>query len=172
MVRQILDGLAQTWLDDTNTCTKETLNEAIFSAMEQATTKLSNAHGDDWQAWGWGKIQTLHMKHPLGWIPGLGRWFSAGPFPAPGYRSTLRRASSNPPNWNVKHGASIRQVIDFSDLNRSSSVLPTGQSMLPLSPFFANQAPLYANGDSHPLLIDPEKFKQISAISGVSCHPE
>ncbi|MGA1646517.1 MAG: penicillin acylase family protein, partial [bacterium] len=71
----------------------------------------------------------------------------------------LHRASSNPPDWNVKHGASIRQVIDFSDLNRSSSVLPTGQSMHPLSPFFANQAPLYANGDSHPLLIDPREIQ-------------
>ena len=159
MVRQILNGLQQTWVDDINTSTKETLNEAVFSAMEQAITKLSDAHGDDWQAWGWGKIQTLHMQHPLGWIPGLGPWFSAGPFLAPGYRSTLRRASSNPPNWNVKHGASIRQVIDFSDLNRSSSVLPSGQSMHPLSPFFANQAPLYANGDSHPLLIDTREIQ-------------
>ena len=60
--------------------------------MEQAIAKLSDAHGVDWQAWEWGKIQTLHMKHPLGWILGLGRWFSTGPFPAPGYRSTLRRA--------------------------------------------------------------------------------
>ena len=77
LVRQILNGLEQTWVDDINTSTKETLNEAIFSAMEQAITKLSDAHGDDWQAWGWGKIQTLHMKHPLGWIPGLGRWFCA-----------------------------------------------------------------------------------------------
>ena len=127
LVRQILNGLAQSWVDDINTSDMETLNEAVFSAMEQAITKLSDAYGDDWQAWGWGKIQTLHMKHPLGWIPGLGHWFSVGPFPATGYRSTVRRASSNPPKWNVKHGASIRQVIDFSDLNRSSSVLPTGQ---------------------------------------------
>ena len=55
--------------------------------------------------------------------------------------------------------ASIRQVVDFSDLNRSSSVLPSGQSMHPLSPFFANQAPLYANGDSHPLLIDTREIQ-------------
>ena len=159
LVRQILNGLAQTWVDDISTSNKETLNEVVLSAMEQAITKLSASHGNDWQTWEWGTIQTLQIKHPFGWLPGLDRWFSVGPFPAPGYRSTLRRASSNPPDWNVKHGASIRQVIDFSDLNRSSSVLPTGQSMHPLSPFFANQAPLYANGDSHPLLIDPREIQ-------------
>ena len=66
LVRQILNGLAQTWVDDINTSNKETLNEAVFSAMEQAISKLSDANGNDWQAWGWGQIQTLHNKHPLG----------------------------------------------------------------------------------------------------------
>ena len=58
-----------------------------------------------------------------------------------------------------RHFLDSFQVIDFFDLNRSSSVLPSGQSMHPLSPFFANQAPLYANGDSHPSLIDTREIQ-------------
>ena len=57
LVRQIINGLAQSWVDDINTSDKETLNEAIFSAMEQAITKLSNAYGADWQAWGVAKYK-------------------------------------------------------------------------------------------------------------------
>ena len=57
LVRQILNGLAQSWVDDINTSDKETLNEAIFYAMEQAITKLSDAYGADWQAWGVAKYK-------------------------------------------------------------------------------------------------------------------
>ena len=81
------------------------------------------------------------MKRPFIWVPGLSHWFSAGPFPVPGYRSTLHRDSSESPNCRAQLGASIRQVIDFSDLNHSSSVLPTIEFMYPISTSFANLVP-------------------------------
>jgi penicillin amidase len=40
----------------------------------------------------------------------------------------------------------MRIGIDFADVAGSQSILPTGQSGNPFSPFYANQAPLYHAG--------------------------
>ena len=110
--------------------------------MEGATTKLADSDSKEWKEWEWSKVQTLYMRNPFGWILGLHQWFSDDPFSTPGYRSIFRGAYSKPPNWDVNHGASIRQVNDFWDLNRSFALLLTWQTMHPLSLFFANQAPI------------------------------
>ena len=48
--------------------------------------------------------------------------------------------------FNQTSGASMRRIVDFSDLNRTSMILPTGQSGLHNSPHYSDQASLYHNG--------------------------
>ena len=43
-------------------------------------------------------------------------------------------------------GASMRRIVDFSDLNMTNMILPTGQSGLHNSPHYSDQASLYHNG--------------------------
>ena len=40
----------------------------------------------------------------------------------------------------------MRRIVDFSDLNRTSMILPTGQSGLHNSPHYSDQASLYHDG--------------------------
>ena len=53
--------------------------------------------------------------------------------------------SDNPVN-EVKAGPSTRRVIDFSDIENSVSILPSGQSGNPMSKHYADQAQMYNNG--------------------------
>ena len=49
-------------------------------------------------------------------------------------------------NYKVKGGPSTRRVIDFSDIENSMSILPTGQSGNPFSKHYNDQAELYNAG--------------------------
>ena len=40
----------------------------------------------------------------------------------------------------------MRRIVDFSNLNESKIIIPTGQSGLPNSPHYQDQAALYNNG--------------------------
>jgi penicillin amidase len=43
-------------------------------------------------------------------------------------------------------GASIRRIVDLSDLSKSESIIPTGQSGNPLSEHFGDQTELWLSG--------------------------
>ena len=42
-------------------------------------------------------------------------------------------------------GASVRRIIDFSDLSATRSVLPTGQSGNPISEHYGDQSSMWLN---------------------------
>ena len=48
--------------------------------------------------------------------------------------------------YDVKAGPSTRRVIDFSDIENSVSILPTGQSGNPMSSHYSDQAAMYNKG--------------------------
>ena len=48
--------------------------------------------------------------------------------------------------YNIKAGPSTRRIVDFSDVENSMSILPTGNSGNPMSKFYNNQAEMYAKG--------------------------
>ena len=43
-------------------------------------------------------------------------------------------------------GPSVRRIVDLSDLSKTLSVIPTGQSGNPLSTHFGDQSELWLNG--------------------------
>ena len=53
---------------------------------------------------------------------------------------------SDNPVYEVKAGPSTRRIIDFSDVENSVSILPTGQSGVPSSKHYNDQAEMYAQG--------------------------
>ena len=48
--------------------------------------------------------------------------------------------------YNQTSGASMRRIVDFSDLNATQLILPTGQSGIPSSPHYNDQADMYHKG--------------------------
>ena len=51
-------------------------------------------------------------------------------------------------------GPSTRMIVDFSDVENSMSILPTGQSGNPFSTYYQDQAELYVKGEFRKMMMN------------------
>jgi penicillin amidase len=115
------------------------LRAALDDALDEAADRT------------WGEIHTLTLAHPLARIPGLDAVFTAAAIPFGGDQDTISQGA-----FDARLGhrpavvPSLRAVWDLGDLERSTSVVPSGVSGNPASPHWADQAPLFAAGEAKP----------------------
>ncbi len=130
-------------------------SEEIAAAVAAASTRLrSRPPGER----GWGTVRPLILQHPLGLRPPLDRVFNLGPIPWGGDANTVGQSSPDPlrPDSDVTLAiASMRMVVDLSDVERSRFVLPGGQSGNPFSPHYRDQLPMWRVGDGTPIPFSP-----------------
>jgi len=146
----LLDG-SSTWIDNIETTNYvETLPDIVQSSIESAVEEIEVLIGPDPTTWSWGKVHTLTHPHDLGSIAILDKLFSfnVGPFITGGSGNTVNNGGYSYDKPYVEDfGASMRRIVDFSNLNETQFVLPTGQSGLPASPHYSDQAEMYINGE-------------------------
>jgi penicillin amidase len=125
------------------------LGEALTKALDDLEARL----GADMNDWRWGRLHQVHFRHILAnAIPPLNELFSAGPFEVGGGDDTVNRGVLHPSEGFADGAiASYRQIIDLADFDRSLSIITTGNSGNPASPHFADQAPMWATGEYHPM---------------------
>ena len=130
--------------------TIETKKNILSKSLSEAVSSLEKQLGFDINGWNWGKVHTLEHGHPLGTVDALKGYFNVGPFPINGAREVLNNQAftyNNTGIYNVTSGPSTRRIIDFSDIENSMSILPTGQSGNPFSEHYKDQAEMYNNGE-------------------------
>ncbi len=99
-----------------------------------------------------GTIQTLTIEHPLAKTGVLDRWLglSRGPIPLGGDAGSLNvtypRFVESTSTLSARAGASMRFVLDWSDVNRFTLNLTLGQSGHPLSRHFDDFLPSFLDG--------------------------
>ena len=148
-VRNVLRGRGA-WCDDIATARRESCAERLSDSLDMALAELSEAHGEDIEAWRWGDAHYAHFRHPvLGRIPILERIGDIR-VAADGGAFTVNRAqnriSDRRAPYASVHGPGLRAVYDLSDLDRSLFVIATGQSGNPLSRNYRDLTPLWAEG--------------------------
>ncbi|WP_371805193.1 penicillin acylase family protein [Candidatus Lokiarchaeum ossiferum] len=139
------------WFDNVSTSIEENRDSTILYGLEKSLSALEKYYGtDDISAWKWGDIHQLTFDHLLG-LPGLG----VGPFPGNGTSVTVNPSyTQNFVNWEVRYGASRggpseRIIVDFSNMNNSLSVIPSGESAISSSEHYADQLTLFLRGEFH-----------------------
>jgi len=83
-----------------------------------------------------------------------------GPFEVQGGKHTVCPYAYNYNNlYKVNHGASQRHIFDLSNWDASKTVIPTGVSGIPASPYYCNQTSLYIQNKYHadPFSLDEVK---------------
>ena len=118
--------------------------------------------GGNIEEWTWDKVHTIEHKHPIGEIATFRSFFNVGPFPVHGTREVINNLAfiySPDGFYPVTSGPSTRRVIDFSDIENSTSILPTGQSGNPFSPHYSDQAKMYNAGEFRKMLLNEEEVK-------------
>ena len=150
------------WWDDVTTeNTIETKKDILSKSLSEAVNALEKQLGSDISGWNWGKVHTLEHGHPLGTIDAFKKYFNVGPFPIKGAREVIdNRAYSynNSGIYKVTAGPSTRRIIDFSDIENSISILPTGQSGNPFSKHYNDQSEMYNNGEFRKMKLNKEEI--------------
>ncbi len=162
------------WWDDINTKDSiETQKDIVNASFGQAMASLRKDFGPDITKWTWDKVHTVEHEHPIGQIKALRSFFNVGPFSVEGTREVINNMSfpyDSTLFFKVKSGPSTRRVIDFSDIENSMSILPTGQSGNPFSQHYKDQAELYIQGRFRKMLLNKAEILETSK-SVLMFHP-
>jgi len=150
------------WWDNVNTSDSvETKNAIVNLAFRQAFQSLEEDFGEDPNLWTWNKVHTVEHGHPIGQMKALRSFFNVGPFPVSGTREVISNMAFNyddTGSYLVTSGPSTRRVIDFSDIDNSTSILPTGQSGNPFSKHYEDQAEMYIQGKFRKMMMNKEEI--------------
>ena len=154
------------WWDNISTKNKvETKKDILSNSLIEAVASLENQLGNDIKNWSWGKVHTLEHKHPLGTVASLKEYFNVGPFPINGAREVINNRGyeyNDSGLYNVNAGPSTRRIIDFSDIENSISILPTGQSGNPFSEHYRDQAEMYNKGEFRKMKMNKDEIIKVS----------
>ena len=149
-IRELFTTGESLWLDDIKTKKKsERLDDMILSSLKGSYNYIVENYGENKSNWKWGDAHALTHRHVLSKVKILDYLFSlnVGPFKSGGSSLTPNAGGySFRDGFKQTSGASMRRIVDFSDLNRTKMILPTGQSGLHKSINYKDQAELYHSG--------------------------
>ena len=129
LIQHLNEVPASYWFDRTATEAVETGSDVLRDALNATADTLATRYGWAPESWTWGDHHQLHIDFllPAGPFEALGR----GPYPFPGFTSTLLQA----PGLRVTHTASQRAVVDLSGVRPEAHVVyPGGQREHPFDP--------------------------------------
>ncbi len=166
IMKQVIEGQSKNenslWWDNTATKNKkETKKEILTQSFKDAITSLEKQLGSTETKWTWSKVHTLEHQHPIGKIAALRSFFNVGPFEESGSNEVINNMLfyfDNTGKYDVKGGPSTRRVIDFSDVENSVSILPTGQSGNPMSAHYSDQAAMYNKGQFRKMKLNKKEI--------------
>ena len=151
------------WWDDVQTeDVVETRNDIVMKSIADAWNSLVKDFGPDPSQWTWNKVHTLEHPHPIGQVESLRKFFNVGPFPVKGSREVINNMGfpyDSTGLYKVNSGPSTRRIIDFSDIENSMSILPTGQSGNPFSKHYEDQAKLYVEGKFRKMMLNKKEIE-------------
>lgn len=137
----------------------ETKEEMVIQTMKESIAFLRTKFGDETYNWRWENLHTLTLE-PLVFAQAakdssassilkliVKNVLSKGPYGVDGHGMTVNNAQYDWKDpFNVVLGPSIRRIVDLSDLRSTKSVIPGGQSGIPMSSHFDDQIDLWLNG--------------------------
>ena len=152
-IYQLAETMESAWCDDVTTNDRiETFSDNILKAFNAAVDTLVSWTGDNVLQWRYGDIHTLTIEHPMGGVKIVQKLFNPnlGPYAVGGsFHTVAPYAYKVGKDYKTNHGASERHVFDLSNWDHSKTVIPTGTSGVPASPYYGNQTKMYVNFEYH-----------------------
>ncbi len=156
------------WWDDKTTKNRvETQKDIVVDAFKKAISSLDSDFGPDITKWTWDRVHTMEHPHPIGQVAALRSFFNVGPFPVSGTREVINNmyfGYDEEGFYETTSGPSTRRIIDFSDIENSKSILPTGQSGNPFSSHYKDQAEMYIQGKFRKMMMNETEIKNSKEI--------
>ena len=161
-MRNLITRQHSVWFDDPDTPVVEDRDDLFVNSFKQAVSYLENRMGQNIDDWKWGQLHTLTFYHPFGKASSfMGYFMNIGPFPIGGSMVTVNPQPyrlSKP--WGGYHGASLRYIIDFSNMKNSRRVIPAGISGNFMSPHYDDQVEMWRTGKYRPFNLDRKSVEE------------
>ena len=145
----------------------------MLDALAEAITTLNERFGPAPEAWAWGKIRQLTLRHRFGDKKPLDQVFNIGPLPGYGDGTTVNQAGFE--FWEpLRHStvtAHLRSTIDIGNWGASRFVLLGGQSGNPLSPHYGDLVPFYQRGEGVPVHWDDSEVAR-HTVATITLSPD
>lgn len=162
IVKQMIEAQSQNafspWWDNLKTKSKkETQSDILTQSFKEAVVSLEKQLGPDVSGWKWEKVHKVDFQHPIGKIKMFSKFFNVGSFGISGSNEVINNQLflySDEAEIQIKGGPSTRRIIDFSDIENSWSILPTGQSGNPMSKHYKDQAELFVKGKFRKMMLN------------------
>jgi penicillin G amidase len=152
------------WWDDVTTTDKiETKKEIINTSFQSAFLFLQKQLGENVVNWTWDRVVSVEHKHAVGQVAAFRKLFNVGPFETSGGDQVINNQIYDIDStgyYKVKAGPSTRRIVDFSDVENSVAILPTGQSGRVFSAHYKDQAVKYLNGEFVKMEINQESIEK------------
>jgi penicillin amidase len=164
-----INRMQSVWWDDITTPSKkEGRNEIIATSFKKSVAFLQNQLGENMDNWHWEKVVSVEHEHPIGKAGGLLRkLFNVGPFKTIGGNEVINNqifSLDSTGIYKITAGPSTRRVIDFSDVDNSLGILPTGQSGNVFSKHYKDQAQKYLNGEFVKMTLNQTAIKKNNQV--------
>ena len=145
--RTIMTG-PDKWVDNKTTAEIETLDDIMRLAFSKAVGNMTaEIEQRGLSGWKWGDLHTMTLEHPMGSVSLVNRLFKLN---SPAYRTGGSNHTVSPYSYgagfNVTHGASQRHIYNTANWDESYSIIPTGNSGVPSSPYYLSQTERYMDG--------------------------
>ncbi|MBE0392658.1 penicillin acylase family protein [Flavobacterium sp. PL002] len=161
-IAKLLENEKSLWWDNVTTKgKKETRSEIVSQSFKEAVASLEKQLGNTVEKWTWSTVHNVEFKHPLSKVAALRKIFNVGPFAVSGSNEVINNQMfhyTNDKEYTVTGGPSTRRIVDFSDVENSWSILPTGQSGNPFSKHYDDQAKLYNEGKFRKMKMNKEEI--------------
>lgn len=142
----------------------ENREDIITNSYKNAFAFLENQLGANVANWYWNRVISVEHEHAIGKAGGILRsLFNVGPFETIGGNEVINNQIFDIDStgiYKVKAGPSTRRVVDFSDVENSLSILPTGQSGVVFSAYYKDQAEKYVNGEFVKMYLNKSEIKK------------
>ena len=153
------------WWDDITTTSKvEGRAEIILNSFNETFSFLKNQLGENVEDWHWSRVISVEHEHVIGKTGGLlRRFFNVGPFETIGGNEVINNQLfklDSTGYYKVTAGPSTRRIVDFSDVENSLAILPTGQSGNVFSKHYKDQAQKFLNGEFEKMKLNKEEIEK------------
>ena len=170
IIKQVIAAQSQNsaspWWDDIKTKDKkENQSEIITRSFKEAVASLQKQLGSNINQWQWKKVHKVEFQHPMGKVKLFSKFFNVGEFPVAGTNEVINNqlfTYTDDAKIYTKGGPSTRRIIDFSDIENSWSVLPTGQSGNPMSKHYDDQAEMFVRGQFRKMKLNKKEIIKTS----------
>ncbi|CAL2101267.1 Penicillin amidase [Tenacibaculum sp. 190130A14a] len=152
------------WWDDVTTDNKETKRDIVTKSFQEAIRFLQKQLGENVDNWYWKRVTTVEYEHAIGKAGGLLRkFFNVGPFETVGGDQVINNQIykiDSTGYYKIHSGPSTRRIVDFSDVENSIAILPTGQSGNVFSSYYKDQAEKYVKGEFVKMKLNQKEIEQ------------